>query len=221
MITITIQLEHHSQYVTWCVCITEYRVWYRDSSQADIDEIPELNYYKECRDLTLDELVSATRGYSVTHMSILGDIPPIDEIAPHLKQLRLFEPPDRDQSDRSVNDLLTHEYVWFTIFECANNINLILILFPDEIMYMTNSFTFCKIMFDKLAIKIVNFETSPSSFQFRSTVCIYSIYMFSYKLSMITFAVLIIFHCFTNWNCTRRHELQIFGWSRLMQNSAE
>ena len=73
-------------------------------------------------------------------MSIIGDIPRIDKIAPHLKQLELRHPPDSDQSDRSVNDPLTHEYVWFMIFECANNnINLILIL-----MYMTNSFTFCK-----------------------------------------------------------------------------
>ena len=112
MITITIQLEQHSQYVTWCVCITEYRVWYRDSSQAEIDEIPQL-YSSDYRFLTLDELVSAARGRgrTVTHMSIWGDIPPIDEIAPHLKQLRLSGPPDRDQSDRSV-DQHPHTLIW-------------------------------------------------------------------------------------------------------------
>ena len=100
--TITIQLEHHSQYVTWCVCITDYWVWYRDDSQAEIDEIPDLEI-EDYRLLTLDEIVSATRGHRVTHMSISGDIPPIDRIAPHLKQLQLRDPPDIDQSDRSVN----------------------------------------------------------------------------------------------------------------------
>ena len=104
MITITIQLEHHLQYVTCCVCITEYRVWYRDSSQAEIDEIPDLSF-SDHRYLTLDELVSAARGRgrTVTHMSIWYDIPPLDKIAPRLKQLELYEPPDRDQSDRSVD----------------------------------------------------------------------------------------------------------------------
>ena len=50
-------------------------------------------------------MVSATRGQgrTVTHMYIQYDIPPLDEIAPHLKQLKLREPPNSDQSDRSVN----------------------------------------------------------------------------------------------------------------------
>ena len=42
-------------------------------------------------------------------MSILEDIPPLDKIAPHFKQLKLIEPPDRDQSDRSVS-LISYQY---------------------------------------------------------------------------------------------------------------
>ena len=108
MITIAIQLEHHSQYVTWCVCITEYYVWYRDNSQAEIDEIPEDPDY---RVLTLEKLLSATRGCTVTHMCIRGDVPPLGEIAPHVKQLQLHWLPDRDQSDRSV-DRPPHTLIW-------------------------------------------------------------------------------------------------------------
>ena len=89
--------------IVYCfVCITEYVVWYRD----EIDEIPA---YPDYRNLTLDELLSATHRLTVTHMSIRGDIPPIDEIAPHVKELKLFRPPDRDQSDRSVS-LIIHQY---------------------------------------------------------------------------------------------------------------
>ena len=87
-----------------CVCITEYEVWYRHDSQPEIDEIPDLDYrYSDCRHLTLDELLSATHRLTVTHMCIRGDIPPLGEIAPHLKQLKLNYPPYRDQSDRSVS----------------------------------------------------------------------------------------------------------------------
>ena len=89
-----------------CVCITEYVVWYRDDSQPEIDEIPRVPDY---RSLTLDELVSATHGLTVTHMCIWGDIPPIDEIAPHIKQLELINLPDRNQSDRSAS-LIIHQY---------------------------------------------------------------------------------------------------------------
>ena len=85
-----------------CVCITEYRVWYRHDSQPEIDEVPDLDY-SDYRDLTLDELLSATQGHIVTHMAITRDIPPVDEIAPHLKQLQLYHLPYRDQSDRSVS----------------------------------------------------------------------------------------------------------------------
>ena len=88
------------QYITCCVCITEYPVWYRHDSQPEINEIPAGQFH---RDLTLDELLSATQGNVVTHMSIRGDIPPLDEIAPHLKQLELYIPQDRDQSHRSVS----------------------------------------------------------------------------------------------------------------------
>ena len=88
------------QYSTCCVCITEYEVWYRHDSQPEISEIPSGQFH---RDLTLDELLSATQGNVVTHMSIRWDIPPLDEIAPHLKQLKLDVPSDRDQSERSVS----------------------------------------------------------------------------------------------------------------------
>ena len=82
----------------YIVCVTEYRVWWRDDSQTEIDEIRNIGDHKY---LTLNELVSATQGKTVTHMSIEGDIPPqLHSIAPHLKHLRLNQPPDSDQSDR-------------------------------------------------------------------------------------------------------------------------
>ena len=85
----------------YIVYITEYRVWWRDDSQAEIREIRHVGY-SEYRDLTLNELVTAIQGNTVTHMSIVGDIPPqLHSIAPHLKHLRLcYPPPDSDQSDR-------------------------------------------------------------------------------------------------------------------------
>ena len=48
--------------------------------------------------LTVDEIVSATRGHTVSHMTIIGDIPPVDKIAPHLKQLRLGGVSNRDRN---------------------------------------------------------------------------------------------------------------------------
>ena len=80
----------------YLVCIIEYSVWWRDDSQAEIDELPLAGH----RDLTLNELVSATQGQTVAHMSINGDIPPqLHSIAAHLKQLRLIRAPDSDQSE--------------------------------------------------------------------------------------------------------------------------
>ena len=64
--------------------------------------IPDLKY-SDLEELTLDELLSATRGRTITHISIWDDIPPLDRIAPHVKQLELNYPPYRDQSDRSVS----------------------------------------------------------------------------------------------------------------------
>jgi hypothetical protein len=64
-----------------------YSVWYRDYSEGGIDEIPlEPDY----RSLTLEQLVSATRGHKVTHMAIEGDIPPLHPIAPDLKVLKVI-----------------------------------------------------------------------------------------------------------------------------------
>ena len=84
----------------YIVYITEYRVWWRDDSQAEIDEIPYIGY-SDHKYLTLNELVTAIQGNTVTHMSIYGDIPPqLHSIAPHLKHLRLKEPPYSDQSER-------------------------------------------------------------------------------------------------------------------------
>ena len=84
----------------YIVYITEYRVWWRDDSEAEIREIRHVGY-SEYRDLTLNELVTAIQGNTVTHMSIKGDIPPqLHSIAAHLNQLRLYQPPDSDQSDR-------------------------------------------------------------------------------------------------------------------------
>ena len=84
----------------YIVYITEYRVWWRDDSQAENDAIPLLGP-SSYKDLTLNELVTAIQGNTVTHMSIKGDIPPqLHSIAPHLKHLRLYRPPDSDQSDR-------------------------------------------------------------------------------------------------------------------------
>ena len=81
-----------------------YWIWYRDDSQPEMEEIPDHDY-SGYRHRTLDELLSATRGHTVTHMSIRDDIPPLEKIAPLLKQLRLRLPtlPHRDQSDRSVS----------------------------------------------------------------------------------------------------------------------
>ena len=86
----------------YLVCVTEYRVWWRDDSQAEIDEIPaSLTVIVDYRDLTMNELVTAIQGKTVTHMSIYGDIPPqLHSIAPHLKHLRLYKPSGSHQSDR-------------------------------------------------------------------------------------------------------------------------
>ena len=65
--------------------------------------------YPDYSDLTLDELLSATHRLTITHMSIWGDIPPIDKLAPHIKQLELINLPDRNQSDRSAS-LIIHQY---------------------------------------------------------------------------------------------------------------
>ena len=74
-------------------------MWWRDDSQAEIDELPFVGY-SEYRDLTLNELVTAIQGRTVTHMSIVGIIPPqLHSIAPHLKHLRLKLSPYSDQSD--------------------------------------------------------------------------------------------------------------------------
>ena len=75
-------------------------MWWRDDSQTEIDEIPYIGY-SDHKYLTLNELVTAIQGNTVTHMSIYGDIPPqLHSKAPHLKHLRLYRPPDSDQSDR-------------------------------------------------------------------------------------------------------------------------
>ena len=84
----------------YIVYITEYRVWWRDDSEAEFDEIPLLGP-SSYKDLTLNELVSSTQCHTVTHMSIEGDIPPqLHSIAPHLKHLRLYKPSGSHQSDR-------------------------------------------------------------------------------------------------------------------------
>ena len=83
----------------YIVYITEYRVWWRDDSQAENDAIPLLGP-SSYKDLTLNELVTAIQGNTVTHMSIVGDIPPqLHSIAPHLKHLRLKLSLYSDQSD--------------------------------------------------------------------------------------------------------------------------
>ena len=62
---------------SYIVYITEYRVWWRDDSQAEIREIPaSLTVIVDYRDLTLNELVTALQGKTVTHMSIYEDVPP-------------------------------------------------------------------------------------------------------------------------------------------------
>ena len=64
-----------------------YRIWYRDDSGPDIDEIPDKPEYRR---FTLEELISATQDLTVTHMSISEDIPPeLSQIAPHLKALKI------------------------------------------------------------------------------------------------------------------------------------
>ena len=71
----------------YLVYITEYRVWWRDDSQAEIDDIPD-RWSHEHENFTLNELVSSTQCHTVTHMSIWGDLPPqLHSIAPHLKHL--------------------------------------------------------------------------------------------------------------------------------------
>ena len=69
-------------------------MWYRDSSEPEIDEIP---FGVEMRNLTVEELISSTKGHTITHMCIKGDIPPLDMIAPHIKQLKIRELSHNDQ----------------------------------------------------------------------------------------------------------------------------
>ena len=59
----------------YIVYITEYRVWWRDDSQTEIDELPDQWSHKH-EYFTLNELVTAIQEHTVTHMSIAGDIPP-------------------------------------------------------------------------------------------------------------------------------------------------
>ena len=69
-------------------------MWYRDSSEPEIDEIPAK---VETRNLTVEELLSYTRVHTITHMCIEGDIPPLDMIVPHIKQLKIMKLPHNDQ----------------------------------------------------------------------------------------------------------------------------
>ena len=69
-------------------------MWYRDSSEPEIDEIPDVVWMKN---LTVEELISSTRGHTITHMCIEGDIPPLDMIVPHIKQLKIMKLPHNDQ----------------------------------------------------------------------------------------------------------------------------
>ena len=98
--------------------MTVYSVWYRDDSQAEIDNIPVSPRYSL---RTLDQLLSAAREHNITHMSIKYGVPPLHKIAHHLKQLKLDEQPDSDQSDRLDNLNLPSNTVVVFLWSMVNN----------------------------------------------------------------------------------------------------
>ena len=66
--------------------------------EPDIDKIPRRPHTKT---YTYGELRTATTGLDITHMFIVFDIPPsLENIAPHLKQLKLKGIKSTDQLER-------------------------------------------------------------------------------------------------------------------------
>ena len=66
--------------------MVDYEVWYRHSGETEIDEIPLSSRRKL---LTEAEIVDDIKDHYITHMSIDGDIPSLDRIAPRLTHLQI------------------------------------------------------------------------------------------------------------------------------------
>ena len=65
--------------------MTGYKVWYRHDGEPDIAHIP---HSPDTISLTLQRLREATQGHHITHMRIVGDIPPgLESIAADIQQL--------------------------------------------------------------------------------------------------------------------------------------
>ena len=74
-----------------------YAIWFRHTLEPEIDRTPYIldNRFKE---FTLDELRKTAQTIDITHMCIKGNVPPgLHQIAPNLKQLRLWRLPHTDQ----------------------------------------------------------------------------------------------------------------------------
>ena len=78
--------------------MTGYDVWYRHDGEPDIARIP---LYTATESLTLQQLREETQGLHITHMYIIGDIPPgLKSIAADIQKLEVIHPPDGDQLTR-------------------------------------------------------------------------------------------------------------------------
>ena len=73
-----------------------YKLWFRHT-RHNTDYIPYIQA-KDLKEVTLDDLKSASQKYDITHMYISGNIPTgLHEIAPNLRQLRLRNIPHEEQ----------------------------------------------------------------------------------------------------------------------------
>ena len=81
-----------------CYLGTAYKLWFRHTLEPEINSIPYNIRNNKLQKFTLDELRSACQKFDITHMHIDGNIPhSLDELTPHLRQLRLEYIPHRDQ----------------------------------------------------------------------------------------------------------------------------
>ena len=77
-----------------------YSIWFRHTSEPEIDRIPSISDI-EFTVLTQNDLRKTAQTIDITHMCIKGNVPPgLHQIAPNLKQLKLFQVPHTDQLQR-------------------------------------------------------------------------------------------------------------------------
>ena len=74
-----------------------YKLWFRHTLQPWVDRIA--SYIQEdLKAVSLADLKSASQKYDITHMHISGNIPvSLHEIAPNLRQLKLWQILHREQ----------------------------------------------------------------------------------------------------------------------------